>query len=103
MPSDTGRLSTTLQRMPWASMSRFTFIISSTGQTLVRYVNEMRVGYACKLLQEGAPSITQVCFDCGFNNLSNFNRFFKNRMGVNPREYLAVFQENGVQSPGKEA
>lgn len=74
-----------------------------TGQTLVRYVNEMRVGYACKLLQEGAPSITQVCFDCGFNNLSNFNRFFKNRMGVSPREYLAVFQENGVQSPGKEA
>ena len=74
-----------------------------TGQTLVRYVNEMRVGYACKLLQEGAPSITQVCFDCGFNNLSNFNRFFKNRMGVSPREYLAVFQENGAKTSGQES
>jgi AraC-like DNA-binding protein len=63
-----------------------------TGKTLVRYINEMRISYACKLLQENSQSISQVCFECGFNNLSNFNRFFKEKMGVTPSEYVSAFQ-----------
>jgi|LSQX01.1.fsa_nt_gb AraC-like DNA-binding protein len=68
------------------------FFKQKTGKTLVRYVNEMRIGYACKLLQERSLSVSQICYECGFNNISNFNRFFKERMGVSPRRYIAAIQ-----------
>lgn len=62
-----------------------------TGRTLVQYVNEMRITYACKLMQEGSATISAICFECGFNNLSNFNRHFKSLMGKTPSEYMREF------------
>lgn len=64
---------------------------AKTGKTLVEYVNDMRVNYACKLLQSKTQNISQICFDSGFHNLSNFNRFFKAKIGVSPKEYLGRF------------
>ncbi|MDG5799496.1 AraC family transcriptional regulator [Marinilabiliaceae bacterium ANBcel2] len=58
-----------------------------TSKTFVQYVNDMRVNYACKLLQEGESTIVNICFECGFNNLSNFNRFFKSKTGITPKQY----------------
>ncbi len=63
-----------------------------TGCTLVLYINELRIKYACKLLQNKHNSISHVCFECGFNNLSNFNRFFKAAMKMTPKEYSSQFQ-----------
>lgn len=57
-------------------------------KTLTKYVNELRVGYACKLLMENKYSMTRICYDSGFNNLSNFNRQFKNILSYSPSEYL---------------
>lgn len=62
-----------------------------TGKGFIFFVNEMRIGYACKLLIEGKLSISQICFECGFNNLSNFNRMFKRQIGVTPGEYQQQF------------
>lgn len=68
------------------------FFRQKTGKTLVKYVNDMRIAYACKLLQERSLSVSQVCYECGFNNISNFNRFFRERMGVSPRMYVSAIQ-----------
>lgn len=54
------------------------------------FVNEIRVGYACKLLIEDKYNISQVCFESGFNNISNFNRVFKSIKNSTPSEYLKL-------------
>jgi len=62
-----------------------------TGKCFVYFVTEMRVGYACKLLIENDLSISQICFECGFNNISNFNRMFKRQTGQTPGKYQQQF------------
>jgi len=62
-----------------------------TGKGFIFFVNEMRIGYACKLLIENHLNITQICFECGFNNLSNFNRTFKRLTSFTPGEYRQQF------------
>ena len=49
------------------------------------------LAYACKLLIENHLSISQICFECGFNNISNFNRMFKRQTGYTPGEYQQQF------------
>ena len=67
-----------------------------TGKSFIFFVNELRIGYACKLLFENHLSISQICFECGFNNLSNFNRMFKRQTGFTPGEYQQQFIIAGV-------
>ena len=57
-------------------------------KTFSRYLNEIRVGYSCKLLLEEKYSITDICYAAGFNNVSNFNRQFKIITDYSPTEYL---------------
>jgi len=49
----------------------------ATGKTFTKLVNEYRVVHATKLLSESQKSITDICFECGFNNFSHFNKLFK--------------------------
>lgn len=58
-----------------------------TNKTFVQFVNEYRLVHASKLLAEKPLSITEVCFECGFNNFSHFNKSFKVFTGQNPSEY----------------
>jgi len=58
-----------------------------TGKTFADVVNELRISYACKLLRHDNRTIEFVCFETGFNNLSNFNRQFKAKIGKSPSEY----------------
>lgn len=58
------------------------------GKPLSQYINEIRIGYACKLLLEQHYNIAEIGYECGFNNLSNFNRQFKNITSFTPTEYL---------------
>lgn len=48
-----------------------------TRKTFITYLNEIRIGYACKLIINGNKTISQICYESGFKNLSNFNRQFK--------------------------
>ena len=57
-------------------------------KTFSRYVSEIRIGYACKLLLENKHTIAAICYECGFNNISNFNRQFKIIRNTTPSEYL---------------
>lgn len=67
------------------------FFRKSTGKTFVNYVNELRIGKACKLLIESEYSVAEICYEVGFNNLSNFNRRFHERHHRSPREYRQEF------------
>ncbi|MDO5977480.1 AraC family transcriptional regulator [Flavivirga spongiicola] len=69
-----------------SSFSRFFKRVNR--KTFSRYLNEIRIGYACKLLIENKYSITVICYESGFNNVSNFNRQFKTITGFSPTEYL---------------
>ncbi|WP_316801834.1 AraC family transcriptional regulator [Pedobacter nototheniae] len=60
---------------------------SRTQKTFMGFVNEVRIGNACKLISEGDYQISHLAYECGFNNLSNFNKFFKQMKGVTPKEY----------------
>jgi AraC-like DNA-binding protein len=58
-----------------------------TKKTYVDFLNEVRLGHSCKLLQEMQYSVSQICFMSGYKNLSNFNRQFKAMYGRTPKEY----------------
>ncbi|NLR78425.1 AraC family transcriptional regulator [Chitinophaga eiseniae] len=58
-----------------------------TQRTFVDFVNEVRITQACKLLAAGDDSIGGIAYKCGFNTLSNFNRYFKKIKGTSPRNY----------------
>ncbi len=64
-----------------------------SGKSLSEFVNDMRIGYACRLIIEGKMSVTQICYESGFNNLSNFNRIFKKHTGFTPTLYFKEFHK----------
>ncbi len=57
-------------------------------KTFSRYLSEIRIGYACKLLLEDKSTIATICYEAGFNNISNFNRQFKLIMNSTPSLYV---------------
>lgn len=59
-----------------------------TRRTFVQFVNEVRIGHACKLIAGGETNVSSLAYDCGYNSLSNFNRFFRKIKGMSPREYM---------------
>jgi AraC-like DNA-binding protein len=58
-----------------------------TGKTFIDFLNELRLGYATRLLIESNKTVTEICYECGFNNISNFNRIFKKSQGYTPSEF----------------
>jgi AraC-like DNA-binding protein len=65
-------------------------------KTYSEYLNGVRVGYACKLLIEEKYNISEICFDSGFNNVSNFNRQFKKTMNYSPSDYMKLHLKKRV-------
>ncbi|WP_169818764.1 AraC family transcriptional regulator [Niabella ginsenosidivorans] len=52
-----------------------------------QFIIELKVGYACKLLMQEDRAVTEVCYESGFQNLSNFNEQFKKITGLTPKKY----------------
>ena len=52
-----------------------------------KYVNGVRLNYAVAALENTMDSITNICLDCGFESQRTFNRVFKDRYKITPREY----------------
>ncbi|MEK6478590.1 AraC family transcriptional regulator [Catalinimonas sp. 4WD22] len=63
------------------------FFKHCTRKTFLAFLNELRVGYACRLISDNRYNISEVCYKSGFNNLSNFNRQFKRVTYKTPSEY----------------
>ena len=65
-----------------------------TDKTFVSFLNEVRVNEACKMIVSGKfDSFSDVSYQTGFDNVTNFNRVFKKSIGKSPREYQKDFFE----------
>lgn len=69
-----------------------------TGVTFARYVNHLRVNRACQLLMSGELTITDICYQVGFNNLSNFNRQFLLLKAMSPSRWRAYQRINAASA-----
>lgn len=67
------------------------FFKKRTHKPFSQFLNEVRIGHACKLLIENKLSISQIAYHCGYNSQTNFNRQFKNIKGVNPKAFQKVY------------
>lgn len=83
-----------IANMTETAFSRFFKI--RTGSNFVESINDIRLGHASRMLIETTNSIAEVAYNCGFNNIANFNRIFKRKKGCTPKE----FRENYSMSPG---
>uniref|UniRef100_UPI003593E021 AraC family transcriptional regulator n=1 Tax=Aquiflexum sp. TaxID=1872584 RepID=UPI003593E021 len=63
---------------------------STTLKTFTQFLNEVRIGYACKLLLHQNLNIASVGYESGFKNISYFHRVFKNSLGVTPQQYQKI-------------
>ena len=59
----------------------------ATGSTIISYITQARISKACEMLIHSDKQIVQIALDCGFSNLSNFNRQFKKGVGCAPTQY----------------
>lgn len=80
--------------MTSVSFSRFFHL--RTGKTLSDYIIDIRLGFATRLLVDSSRTIAEICYDCGFNNLSNFNRIFKRKKGCSPKEFRENYKKKKV-------
>lgn len=67
-----------------------------TGKTLSDYITDIRIGYAARMLVDTQRSIAEICYDCGFNNLSNFNRIFKKKKNCSPKEFRDNYKKTKI-------
>lgn len=79
-----GDLAEHLGMSEWAC-SRF--FKKNSGNSFTDYVAQLRVGHACKLLSETDMPVTDICYEIGYGNVSNFNRVFRLQRGLTPSSY----------------
>ena len=77
-----------------SSFSRF--FRQHTDRTLTSYLIDIRLGQAARELVDTSQNISEICYQCGFNNLSNFNRIFKAKRGMSPREFRQIYKKKKV-------
>jgi len=69
------------------------FFKKRTRTSFKDYLTTVRISHACQLLTKTTHSVAEVCFACGFNNLSNFIRIFKKKKGQTPSDYRTVIEQ----------
>ncbi|MDR1341781.1 MAG: AraC family transcriptional regulator [Prevotellaceae bacterium] len=74
-----------LIKMTPVAFSRFFKL--RTGKVLTDYITDIRLGHVTRLLVDSTMSISEICYECGFNNISNFNRIFKKKKSITPKEF----------------
>lgn len=67
-----------------------------TGTTFVHYVNAIRLNRACEMLIGDDRQVLEICYGVGFNNLANFNRQFRRKVGMSPTEFRRRHRETAV-------
>lgn len=83
-----------LAGMSSSAFSRFFKL--HTGRNISEYIIDLRLGYAARMLVDTDKSISEIGFDCGFNNLSNFNRIFKKKKGCSPSEFRESYHKTRI-------
>lgn len=87
------RLNTLADMAGMTPVSFSRFFRLRTGKTLSDYIIDIRLGYAIRQLIDTTRTIAEICYDCGFNNLSNFNRMFKRKKNCSPKEFRERYRK----------
>jgi AraC-like DNA-binding protein/ligand-binding sensor protein len=70
------------------SVAHFSHVFKQeSGTAFVQFVQGKRVEAAKKLMTDTSRSITEICFSCGFNSVTNFNRVFRHLQNCSPRQF----------------
>ena len=67
-----------------------------TGKKLAEYIVDIRLGHASRKLVDTTDDISEICYECGFNTLSNFNRLFRKRKGCSPTDFREKYRKTRV-------
>lgn len=67
-----------------------------TGRSISDYIIDIRLGTATRLLVDSTMSVAEICYDCGFNNVSHFNRIFRKKKCCSPREFRETYKRHKV-------
>ena len=78
-----------------SSVSRF--FKTRTRHNFWDYLSGFRIDRAAQKIIETEQTISEICYSCGFNNISNFNRVFRKRTGTTPSEYRQAFKASVVR------
>ena len=78
--------------MSASSVSRF--FKQRTRHNFWDYLNGFRIDRAAQMMFETEHTISEISYACGFNNISNFNRVFRERIGTTPSDYRNKFKES---------
>lgn len=92
--SEVIRLSDVAEMANMSEASFCRFIKQHTSKSFVDFLTDFRIGAASRALVDSSLSIAEIGYDCGFNNLSNFNRVFKKKKGVTPHEFRDNYRKN---------
>ncbi|MDE6465488.1 MAG: AraC family transcriptional regulator [Duncaniella sp.] len=65
-----------------------------TGRSISDYLIDIRLGHATRALVDSTTSLAEICYECGFNNVSNFNRIFKKKKGNSPKVFRDIYQHH---------
>ncbi len=82
-----------IANMTPSSFSRY--FKTHANKTFSDFLSEIRIGHACKLLLEKETDIAEICYESGFQTLSNFNRQFKSVTAYNPLAYRKKYADAG--------
>jgi AraC-like DNA-binding protein len=85
--SRTIRLAEAAELVEMAETAFSRFFKAKTGITFVDYLNDIRLGHASRLLIDATSPIAEIAQECGFTSLTNFNRIFKKRKGLVPKDF----------------
>lgn len=70
------------------------FFKSRSHKTYSQFINEIRVGHACKLLIDNQLNVKEICYESGFYNFASFHKYFKQITGKSPLGYQKTFVRN---------
>lgn len=70
------------------SPAYFSYIFhKETGKPFKKWVNQIKIEHACRLLENSDLSVLEISLECGFHSISHFGKIFKNAVGITPKEY----------------
>lgn len=92
--SEVIRLSEVAEMVNMSESSFCRFFKQHTSKSFIDFLTDIRLGAASRALIDSSLSIVEIGYDCGFNNLSNFNRIFKKKKGVTPSEFRDNYRKN---------
>ncbi len=87
------RLSDLAERFGMSEWAFSRFFRKNSGNSFVDYVTTLRLRYACKLLANSDMPVTDICFEIGYSNVSNFNRRFRHQRGLTPSAYRRLVRQ----------